>query len=394
MARPESPATTRAGRSPADGIPTGLASTAMGERRRPVLGEQLGGRDNALNAVRLVLASLVIVSHAAPISGHGPTLAWHGVDLGAVAVAGFFVLSGYLIAGARSRARLGPYLRQRFLRIVPAFWTVLVVTAFVLAPASTLWTGRTWSLGDGLSHVAHNAGLWIWQWDVGSTLEGNPTGAWNGSLWTLSYEFAAYLAVGALFVVPAVRRRPVRWVAPLALLAPVLLALARGPLDVTTNVYLAVLSLGTMYVTGVLAWAVRDRVPVDGRLALAAAGLLPVVVRFGLFDYLGAPLLGYLLLYAGAVVPWRVGSVNDISYGVYIYAFPVQQLLVVVGLAGLPNAAFAAVALVLTVPFAYASWRFVERPAIRLGRVGRLAPARGPAPVSGVPATEEPAAQA
>ena len=75
----------------------------------------------------------------------------------------------------------------------------------------------------------------------------------------------------------------------------------------------------------------------------------------------------YGLLWLGAVLPVRLGSVNDLSYGTYIYAFPVQQLLAVAGAhTVLGYWGFATVALLVTLVLAWLSWHLVEKPTLRL----------------------------
>ena len=103
------------------------------------LGARLDGRDNALNFLRLVLASAVIVGHAYPLGGHGASRI---EGLSGLAVDGFFALSGFLIAGSRMRLPMHDFLLRRCLRILPGFWACLVVTAFVFAPLSSLFVGR------------------------------------------------------------------------------------------------------------------------------------------------------------------------------------------------------------------------------------------------------------
>lgn len=332
---------------------------------RGTLAEALSGRDNALNFVRLVLAATVIVGHAFPL-GFGPHPGWGGSPVGEWAVAGFFGVSGYLIASSRSRLSFGAYLWRRALRIFPAFWVVLLVVAFVFAPATAWWVGEGWSPGSAFRYVGVNAGLQINQWGIERTLESGPyPTAWNGSLWTLWYEFVAYLALGVLFFV-RVMRRPVA----LGVLVVVVLGLqplAHGPLDVGNSFYLNGLWLAGFFLSGAFLWSISQRLPVSGVLALLA---VLAVVGVGLleeFRTLGAVPFTYLCLFLGGRLPVRLGAVNDISYGVYIYAFPVQQVLGVTGVAASLGVALASVvALVLTVPLAWASWVLVERPALRL----------------------------
>lgn len=83
------------------------------------------------------------------------------------------------------------YLRARVLRIMPAFWVCLAVTALVIAPLTTGAFGQ-----DNLGYIAKNAALWVFQYDIAGTPAGVPYDAvWNGSLWTLAWEFSCYLGV-------------------------------------------------------------------------------------------------------------------------------------------------------------------------------------------------------
>ena len=109
----------------------------------PSLGTALSGRDNSLNAVRLGLAAAVILAHAWPLGGYGAS-AWE--RLGTIGVAGFFALSGFLIAGSRMCSDFRPYLARRARRIFPGFWGVLLMTGFVFAPIGAV-------IGLSLIHI-------------------------------------------------------------------------------------------------------------------------------------------------------------------------------------------------------------------------------------------------
>jgi peptidoglycan/LPS O-acetylase OafA/YrhL len=200
---------------------------------------------------------------------------------------------------------------------------------------------------------------------------------WDGSLWTLEYEFAAYVAAGLLLGLAWVRRRPALVLVALVAIVLVAQPLAHGPLHVTTNQYLNTLRLGGYFVAGMAAWSLRDRLPVRADLMAAAATsvvLVYLLVEGGWFDTLLTIPLTYLLLALGARLPVRIGAVNDVSYGVYIYAFPVAQLLVLAGAAALGVVGFSVLVLAVTLPVAWASWLFVERPCLRLA--GRLTGSR------------------
>jgi peptidoglycan/LPS O-acetylase OafA/YrhL len=120
--------------------PPGAVATAP--RRVARLADAFDPRHNALAALRLGFAGLVALAHAWSVGfGHQPRIGQ--TDVSALAVDGFFVLSGFLVA--RSWLRLQSFRRyawHRFLRIMPGFWVCLVVTAAVVAPTPPSWPGE------------------------------------------------------------------------------------------------------------------------------------------------------------------------------------------------------------------------------------------------------------
>ena len=126
-----------------------------------------------------------------------------------------------------------------------------------------------------------------------------------------------------------------------------------------------VAQLLTCYLAGMVLYLWSDRIRVDGRIAAAAAVLVVGCWYAGVMHVFGGLPLAYLLLWAGVAIPARWVQRDDISYGVYVYAFPVQVSLGWFVL-GLPVPAHVAVALLITCLLAFLSWRLVERPALRL----------------------------
>lgn len=349
-----------------------LLKTGVSRRggQRATLAEALAGHGNALNFVRLVLASAVILAHTWPLGGFG-TSPWENIS--DVAVNGFFAISGFLIAGSRMRSGMAPFLWRRALRIFPAFWVCLAAVALVFSPVAARLADDHWSASSALRYVVTNAFLWIQQRGIAETLTGVPyPEAWNGSLWTLMYEFGAYVAAGFILSGPLARPRkvPVLLASLVGVLA--LELLARGPLAITTNLYLNGLRLAGFFLAGMVLWAVADRLPATPLLGVPSVLAIPALVLVGDVAYwiFGAIPTAYAVLWLGAVLPTRVGSVNDISYGLYIYAFPVQQLLAVLHVPErLGFWGFALTAWLLTLPLATASWFLVEKPALRLRRL-------------------------
>ena len=352
------------------------AESAPPARRPTSRTVQLDVRTNSLNLIRLALALLVLVAHGFYLSGAGTGPSFQGENLGGWAVFGFFTISGYLITASRFANPLGRFLVLRVARIYPAFVVCLLVTAGVFAPIAWAAEGRHWSgflttPTTPPAYVLKDLALRINAYDVAGTPSAVPyPGAWNGSLWTLYFEFLCYLLVGLLVSLPIVRRHP--WLLGLAFAVSVLAwatADAWGPGAYADLVLLA--RLLPAFLGGALVHvAIRGR-PLRTPVALVAitlaATLVVTVDHWG--AQLASPLITYALLWLSTVLPSPpVARRHDISYGVYIYAFPVQQLLVYAGAHRLGLVGYDVLAALATAAVAVVSWRLVERPALRWAR--------------------------
>lgn len=341
----------------------------------PLLGRPLDPRGNSLNLIRLVLAFSVLFAHSWHIVGAGNGPDFRGENLGGWAVAGFFGISGYLITASRFSNRVGPYLVHRVARIFPAFIVCLVVMAFAFAPIAYLvqkgsLQGFLSAPTTPLNSVFANLSLRIVSYDVAGTPAAVPyPGAWNGSLWTLYFEFICYLLVAFLAFLPIVRKSP--WPVIAAFGISVLLwanvGVLRPYMQSNMDFELAA-RLIPYFLGGAVVQVLSPRLGihrVPGVVAIAvAAALILWVPGFG--GQLAAPFIAYALLWISTWLPQpAIVSKHDISYGAYIYAFPVQQLLAVFGAYHWGVWWFTLVAAVCTVPLAAASWLLIERPVMR-----------------------------
>lgn len=334
-------------------------------------------RANSLNMFRLILAALVLVAHSYYIIGAGEGPHLHGENLGGWAVAGFFVLSGFLITRSRLRTEPGAFLLHRIARIYPAFIVCLLVTALVFAPIAALieygtLAGFFSTAVSPLQYVWSNITLYIDSYSIGTTLQSVPyPGAWNGSLWTLFYEFCCYILVWLLGGLAIFRRNAVLagtvFVLSLAIWVTVPLFERLG-LD---GSFFLLAKLAPFFLGGAFVYFVVERSGISGALALIAlaiaAALIVGVPGWG--GQASAPFLAYGLLWLSTVIPQpRWIARNDVSYGFYIYAWPVQQLVVLLGGAALGLPLYMVVAAVITFTLAWLSWVSIERRAMLWAR--------------------------
>jgi len=337
---------------------------------RRTLGQVFDPRANALNAWRLGLALAVIVWHSSVLTGRPlPPFALHQFATQDF-VDGFFAISGFLIpASWLGNPRLRDYVLSRGLRILPGMWVCLFVTAFVIAPIGVAIQGgsaaKLLTSGGPLRFVLRNSAVAYVQFDIGGSPSGVPfPGMWNGSLWTLQYEVLLYVAVAVLGLLGLLGRR---WLFPVAFaLALVWSVLDSCPLDGGT-VAQRTARLAVMFAAGALMHRFRDVIP--ARWSLVAVSVAVVLAANLLPDYrvVGAIPLAYAVIVSGALIHnRRLNLRTDLSYGTYIYACPIQQVLVIAGLGAVNPLVFANVATAATLPFAAMSWFVVERPAMRL----------------------------
>jgi peptidoglycan/LPS O-acetylase OafA/YrhL len=331
--------------------------------------------------LRLALSVAVVVSHAASV-GTGrhtdePLHALTGYTLGEHGVNGFFAVSGFLVAMSWER-RGGPlpFAAARLLRVFPGLVAAVLVTALLIGGAmTTLPRGAyyadpaLWRMIEATLTTFKSATI------LPGVFEGNPLRWPISTVWTLRYELLCYaglLAYGAF----GGFRRPAVILAAAALAALALIAVGlRGEIPKGQE---AALRLPLVFACGALAWLYRDRLPLSAGIV---AGLVAVVALAGLVAQpLYRPLLfagtAYLVLWialAPGLAHPRLEPPGDISYGVYLYGWPVQQTLqalfpAVTGWAMLPAA------LAITGLLAALSWVLVEKPALALK--GRFMAAR------------------
>jgi len=337
------------------------------------------GRDNRLTAIRLAAALAVLVSHAWPLTlGPGaaePLAETTGRTLGTWAVMVFFALSGFLIAGSWARVpRAGRFLGLRAARLLPGLWAALILVALVMGPMVTALPWRDYLTDPALwRHLAVNGSLIALDPALPGVFDANPYPALQGSIWTLGYEALCYLALLALGLSGALARDGLAGAVLGLAMAAATLVLALGAEAVPIRLY-RLAELGLPFAAGALIWHARAAVPLSGALAAALVALALVAAGTPAGPPATALAVAYGTLWLGlAPGPGRKAAARlpDYSYGLYLYAFPVQALAVHLGdpAAG-PQSPWVNVALAvpLTLALAALSWHLVERPCLDAAR--------------------------
>ena len=362
--------------------------------RSLTLDEFLDTRSAGFDLVRLILAFLVLVSHTFPLGGFGTEpmspLAPRALTLGGFAVGGFFALSGLLVGRSALSRRSGQFAKARFARLMPALWVAILVSAFVVGLIGWLhqhhdfaayWTfrpdgpfayvGRAITLPVSFSHGIYDV-------FANDTPFGAATGGGsfiNGSLWTLPYEVRCYLVIGLVAVIA--RRYGGRRTITIAWLVSFALAVGYAKrVDLTSFLvspyadrqlaaFLFVFLSGTL----VAVWAHKIRL--FGWVPVAALVLAVIAGRSSAFlaEHISQATMALVLPPLAALVASAARLLRgvDLSYGLYLYAWPMQQLVAMFHWASRP-ATFIAVSTALAGSCAAVSWFAIERPAMAMVR--------------------------
>jgi peptidoglycan/LPS O-acetylase OafA/YrhL len=330
---------------------------------------------NNFDFLRFALASLVVFSHSfALLSGTDatePLMRLTGGQLcsGELAVDWFFVISGFLITHSWLRGRgTWDFFCKRACRIYPAFVVAMVVCAFIVAPLATDNPTDALNRTQFLELVKGSLTLRGYGYD--QAFPRNPLGAINGSMWSISYEAWCYVGVVALGLLCLLRRRRfmlVMFVVAIAVSVIFLVYRLRpggkilGVIFGSPRIWARLLPY---YMAGIVFYLFKDRIPHSTRLATLAAITLvtSALIPYGLAVAL--PTVGTYVLFWLAYHPrirlehWAV--CGDFSYGIYLYAFPIQQLLIHWMPALQPLELFA-LAMPLSAASGLMSWHTVEK---------------------------------
>ncbi len=285
----------------------------------------------------------------------------------------FFVISGFLVPRSFERQpTLVSWLRARCLRLAPALAVVLLLTVVVLGPlVTTLPLAEYAKRPETLTYVPRNLSLAFLQHGLPGVFGENPyPRSINGSLWTLFYEVVCYGGVMVVGVLGTLRSRCGMGVT-LGLFVLVYATVTLTPLRASApHRLLSLLRLGLPFAIGTGFYVWRARLVLHPGLLIGLVGLTLLARNSVLSPALFVLSLCYavfLLAYLPGGILRRYNRLGDYSYGTYVYAFPVQQLVVFLfhPMDPLVNIA---IALPVTLVLAVLSWTGVERPALALAR--------------------------
>jgi peptidoglycan/LPS O-acetylase OafA/YrhL len=335
---------------------------------------------NSFDLLRLIFASLVLLSHSFELldgnRGREPlTRVFHTISFGELAVDFFFILSGFLITMSWDKnPKAFDFLKKRILRIYPAFIIAFLISTVVVGAIGA--QDPHIYLRDLKPLVLFKDMVFLNLPHASPTFLGLPYPSVNNSLWTIRYEFTCYLLVLGLGVSGAIKMRwpiPLLWIA--TLLAFFIFRINHGsssnPGTIQGGAAISLVRLVPIFLSGAVIYTTgvyKLRRP--WLIAVATVGLLLGMRNPSTAEVAVATGGAYLMLVIGSI-PIKLGfsrKMPDISYGVYLYGWPVQKLVIFSRLAQEPSLIFL-ISLISTFCFGLLSWHLVEKPALRLKNV-------------------------
>lgn len=332
--------------------------------------ERQQGKQNNFLLIRLIAAAAVIYGHSyaiSPTPGHVDlvTRCLGSVWSGGVALYVFFVMSGFLVtASLVNRRSLAQYLTARALRIFPGLLVCLLLMTLVLGPLATeLPLDQYFGNPEVSAYFTNNLFLIECHHVLPGVFQHNPNAGVNGSLWSLHLEGRLYLFLAALGILGLVHRRRLYNVAAVGLVLAGIFAPERFAMVAKNSNDLA---CSLLFLIGSLVYVNRNHIPLHNGVALFFLFVAFLFHDTNRFPYAFAALLVYGVLWL-AYVP-KIPALNrlgDYSYGVYIYGWPVQQVMKSAFPGSTPLQIFA-MSLPTALALAVVSWHLIEKPALSL----------------------------
>lgn len=338
---------------------------------------------NNFHFVRFIASILVLFGHSYALTDRSDWMAEITLGLFPSAHMGvciFFVVSGYLITQSLENSpTITNFIWKRVLRIYPGLVVATVATILIVGPIATTLPLQQYFQGRETYAYFTTLGLFPpYHFELPGVFKSHPVALVNGSLWTLCYEVSFYALLIVLARLGGFKHR--HWLLIGAGLAWAVMLLLGGALNGINRV-LPVLNLnpfetlnfGLFFAAGTLARLYRERIVYSGWLVVLA-----LVVWIGTYwlNQFGVPLtairwvrypaLSYIVLYIcfqkGRLN--RFGDWGDVSYGLYIYGFPTQQLLIEWLGVGVNAPLLVVLSIAATLPLAIGSWKWIEKPAL------------------------------
>lgn len=342
--------------------------------------------NNYFDDLRFILATLVVYYHSYELASEQKHDLITGMvlgqsSLGEIAVYAFFTISGFfMIQSLENSKNILKYFRNRLYRIIPAFWFSLIFFSLLIIP---IFSKVSLYGQDGVIAFILKAGsfhIFDYSWTIRNAFPNNTfVDNINGSMWTLKHELAAYIMLPIFYILSYKRRWGMLMFTCilfiLSLLSDFGIFLFNLPVGqvwvLSENEYTYFIRFLCYFMIGSCLYLYKDKILLgSSRLDLRWFLFLTVLLILSFYGGKGKYILflwiPYVFILVGCFLKYKFFSkFGDYSYGMYIYSFPIQQLVL------LKDSSISAlglffISMLFTLLVSIISYHFLERPILNL----------------------------
>ena len=285
--------------------------------------------------------------------------------LSSSAIAGFFIISGFLLTESASSLPMWQWLKRRVSRIFPGLVICVSFIGIVLYPLDILLEGSVFS-GPGVVRF-FLGNIWLYPWVPsieGSLMNAPRYSSWNNSTWTLLYEFCCYI-----FLLIAIKSIAIKRIIPaLLVISSVVVFLLTNSTDVVALSFFRFALLLGYFLLGVVVKTLSTK---QSQILIVVIHLVINLIFTGIYYFSVTCASLLILFFANFRSNLKFDLRTDISYGIYLYHFPIFQIAFSVQSYYFERV-FLFPTFVACSPIIFllslASWKFIEEPSMKLVR--------------------------
>ncbi len=331
------------------------------------------GRNNNLDLIRFIAAMMVIFSHAFPLSlgvrggkDYLSMITRSQISFGGLAVSIFFFYGGFLICKSAHRLQSAKkYFKARMIRIFPSLVVVIVCTTFLIGPILSVLSIREYFTNPFTYQYLLNSIL-ILVHDLPGVFENNIYGTTvNGSLWTLPVEFVGYILCFFMMKMNLLKSKYLKWIVPIFILVHITISYLSSSQTLVSSVWTAT----AMFFIGMLYDIYQDKICLSKRIVIINIILLLFSIWLKILNITMPFFLSYILIYLGYGTNIKFSNFaryGEISYGIYLCGFPIQQIVCERFGGSMNPIVNAAISIPLAIICGFLLHRYIEKPILNI----------------------------
>lgn len=340
---------------------------------------------NNFTPLRLLSAWLILFGHSFDIMGKGNSAR---DSILFCAMSCFFIISGYLITASWEKTKNIPifwkkifsYMANRILRIAPALIVITIISVFIWGVLLTNLSLHDYFHNKETWAFFRNAAIWNMSYDLPGVFTNQPSVTFDGPLWSIPLEFRLYITIAILGLLSLTRPKMIAAIVITLIITGIVIGIVYMGIPHPKRIFFLkyfviwhLTWLGTFFFLGSFAFLIREKIKFNYYwliLSFAVGGGIFLIMPYAPYlEYIAYIPYAYIILYLALKAPVLNNSFiqnNDVSYGFYLYAYPIQQTYVYLIGDKLGFGLFVVICTIISYGAGYISWKYIEKPMLKL----------------------------